>query len=53
MVNAAAAVQDLRVPPGNHLEALKGDHAQRKQLLDDGDVEEGLAAAARRSATIA
>jgi proteic killer suppression protein len=29
MVNAAAAVQDLRVPPGNRLEALKGDQAGR------------------------
>lgn len=29
MVNAAAAVADLRVPPGNHLEALKGDQAGR------------------------
>lgn len=25
MVNAAQDVQDLRVPPGNRLEALKGD----------------------------
>jgi proteic killer suppression protein len=29
MVNAAAAAQDLRVPPGNQLEALKGDQAGR------------------------
>lgn len=29
IVNAAAAVQDLRVPPGNQLEALKGDQAGR------------------------
>ena len=29
MVNAAAAVRDLRVPPGNLLEALKGDRAGR------------------------
>jgi proteic killer suppression protein len=25
MVNAASAIQDLRSPPGNRLEALKGD----------------------------
>jgi proteic killer suppression protein len=29
LVNAAAAVQDLRVPPGNRLEALKGKQAGR------------------------
>ena len=29
MVNAAVAVQDLRVPPNNRLEALKGDQAGR------------------------
>jgi proteic killer suppression protein len=29
LLNAAAAVQDLRVPPGNHLEPLKGDQAGR------------------------
>jgi len=27
MIDAAQAVQDLRVPPGNRLEALKGDRA--------------------------
>jgi toxin HigB-1 len=27
MLDAAAAVQDLRSPPGNRLEALKGDRA--------------------------
>lgn len=27
MIHAAAAVSDLRVPPGNRLEALKGDRA--------------------------
>jgi proteic killer suppression protein len=27
MLNAAANVQDLRVPPGNRLEALSGDRA--------------------------
>ncbi len=26
-LNAATAVEDLRFPPGNHLEALKGDRA--------------------------
>jgi len=25
MINAAAAVQDLKAPPGNRLEALRGD----------------------------
>ena len=29
MINAATAVQDLRVPPGNRLEALKGDQLGR------------------------
>lgn len=29
MLNAAVAVQDLREPPGNHLEALKGDQQTR------------------------
>jgi proteic killer suppression protein len=29
MVNAAAAVRDLRVPPNNRLEALKGAQAGR------------------------
>lgn len=29
MVNAAATVSDLRVPPGNQLEALKGGEAGR------------------------
>jgi proteic killer suppression protein len=29
MVNAAATLPDLRVPPGNQLEALKGDQAGR------------------------
>jgi proteic killer suppression protein len=28
-VNAAAALKDLRVPPGNRLEALKGDQEGR------------------------
>lgn len=27
MINAAARLEDLRVPPANHLEALKGDRA--------------------------
>jgi proteic killer suppression protein len=27
MVNAAAVLDDLKVPPGNKLEALKGDRA--------------------------
>ena len=29
LVNAAASLEDLRVPPGNRLEALKGDQKGR------------------------
>jgi proteic killer suppression protein len=29
MLEAAHALQDLRVPPGNRLEALKGEHSIR------------------------
>lgn len=29
MLNAATTVQDLRIPPGNRLEALKGDQRGR------------------------
>jgi toxin HigB-1 len=25
MINAAIKIEDLRIPPGNHLESLKGD----------------------------
>jgi proteic killer suppression protein len=32
MVNAAAAVRDLREPPGNHLEMLKDDQAGRVSI---------------------
>ena len=32
MVNAAAALGDLRVPPGNRLEALKGDQRGRHSI---------------------
>jgi toxin HigB-1 len=32
MVNAAANVRDLRVPPGNQLEGLKGDQAGRVSI---------------------
>lgn len=32
MVNAAAAVSDLRVPPSNRLEALRGDQAGRLSI---------------------
>jgi len=32
LLNAAAAIQDLRVPPGNRLEALKGDQAGRMSI---------------------
>jgi len=32
MVNAAAAERDLRVPPGNRLEALKGEEAGRLSI---------------------
>lgn len=32
MVNAAARLEDLRVPPGNRLEALKGDQKGRYSI---------------------
>lgn len=32
MVNAAAELDDLRVPPGNRLEALKGDQKGRHSI---------------------
>jgi proteic killer suppression protein len=32
MVNAAAALGDLRVPPGNRLEALRGDQQGRHSI---------------------
>lgn len=32
MVNAAHAVGDLRAPPGNRLEALKGERAGRYSI---------------------
>ena len=32
MVNAAARLEDLRVPPGNRLEALKGDRKGRHSI---------------------
>jgi proteic killer suppression protein len=32
MVNAAAALDDLRVPPGNRLEALKGNQRGRHSI---------------------
>ena len=32
MVNAAARLADLRVPPGNRLEALKGDQKGRHSI---------------------
>jgi proteic killer suppression protein len=32
MVNAAATLDDLRVPPGNRLEALKGDQRGRHSI---------------------
>jgi proteic killer suppression protein len=32
MVNAAAKLEDLRVPPGNRLEALKGDRKGRHSI---------------------
>ena len=31
-MNAAVVVEDLRFPPGNHLEALKGDRAGRHSV---------------------
>ena len=32
MINAAAKLQDLRVPPGNRLEALKGGRKRRHSI---------------------
>ena len=32
MINAAATLSDLRVPPGNRLEALKGDQHGRHSI---------------------
>ena len=32
MVNAAAVLTDLRAPPANHLEALKGDRAGQHSI---------------------
>jgi toxin HigB-1 len=32
MLNNAQNVSDLRVPPGNHLEALKGDRASQYSI---------------------
>ena len=32
LVNAAATLDDLRVPPGNRLEALKGDRAGQHSI---------------------
>jgi proteic killer suppression protein len=32
MVNAAVALSDLKAPPGNRLEALKGDQAGRHSI---------------------
>jgi proteic killer suppression protein len=32
LVNAAASLEDLRVPPGNRLEALKGDQKGRHSI---------------------
>jgi proteic killer suppression protein len=31
-IHAAEALTDLRAPPGNHLEALKGDHAGQHSI---------------------
>ena len=32
LVNDAAALEDLRIPPGNHLEELKGDRAGQHSI---------------------
>ncbi len=32
MLNRAAVLEDLRVPPGNHLESLRGDRAGQYSL---------------------
>jgi proteic killer suppression protein len=31
-LNAASVLEDLKVPPGNHLEALKGDRAGQHSI---------------------
>lgn len=35
MLDAAASLQDLRVPPGNQLEALKGNRAGMHRIRVD------------------
>lgn len=32
MLDAAETIDDLKVPPGNRLEALKGDHARQHSI---------------------
>jgi proteic killer suppression protein len=32
LLNAAAALEDLRIPPGNRLEALRGDRAGQHSI---------------------
>ncbi len=36
MLNAAVALSDLRVPPGNRLEALHGDRAGQHSIRING-----------------
>ena len=36
MLNAAVRVEDLRLPPGNHLEALKGDRDGQHGIRTNG-----------------
>lgn len=35
-LNAAVSLEDLRFPPGNHLEELKGDHAGQHSVRING-----------------
>jgi proteic killer suppression protein len=36
MIDAAASVDDLRLPPGNHLEALSGDRSGQHSIRING-----------------
>ena len=36
MIEAAAKLEDLRVPPGNHLEALKGERQGQHSIRING-----------------
>ena len=36
LINRARTVEDLRIPPGNHLEALKGNRKRRWSIRING-----------------